>query len=221
MFPLLRGSLVVAGLAGAFAAGYFLKPAPAISRAAEPPGKPVSAWTPHPTPPAPGPATTIQVLEIRVPDGTPAVKPATVLAPPEKIDPNDPAFRMIRDSLGIKTTVLDKSEPLPPVLTDALKDPAPMGGPMPRLEPPPAPVAPMIDEAPTRRPDSSPRGMIRISIRDHTGNVTTITTSDLVTIELISPDGQRPAGPERGPMPHAAGDPISGAPPAITNPGIR
>jgi hypothetical protein len=205
MSPLLRGSAVAVVLVGAFAAGYFLKPVPAISRAAEPPGRPISAGTPQSDTPAQGPETTILVPEVRVPDGTPAVKPAIVLGTTEKVDPNDPAFRMIRDSLGIKTTLLDKNEPLPPVLADALKDSGPGGGPMPRLEPPPPLAIPMIDEAPHPSPDASLRGMIRITIRDQSGNVTMITTSDRVTIELISPDASRHPGAERGPMPHVAG----------------
>jgi hypothetical protein len=182
MSPLLRGGVVVAVLAVSFAAGYFLKPVPVIPTAA--------AQTPVP-PPSPD-------VPLIAPSMDEQVKPAEAA-----VEPNDPTLRMIRDSLGIKTTVLDRNEPLPPILADA-KGPIPMGGPMPRLEPPPAPVLPMIDPAPVHRPDPAPA--VRITIRDAGGHVTTLTTRGRVTIDLIGPDGTLP---ESGPMPHVAGEPAS------------
>lgn len=192
MSHLLRCGLVAAGLVTAFAAGFYLKPVPTVPTvAAQPPAHPV-------TPP---------------PIVDPDVKPATALgtpqaARPEPPDPLDAAgMAMIRKELGIQTTVLDKSAPVPAVLVDAQKTtpvepPSPMSGPMPRLEPPPA--APVIDHAPIRRPDLPPGTMMRITIRDPAGTVTTVTTSGQVTMELVAPDGQRP-GPDAGPMPRELG----------------
>jgi hypothetical protein len=195
MSHLLRCGLVAAGLVLAFAAGFYLKPVPRIRTvAAQPPARPM----------APPPIV------------DPDVKPATALGPPQParkdypVDPLDAAgMAMIRRELGHKTTVLDKSEPLPAVLADAQKtpppaEPLPMGGPMPRLEPPPALAAPMIDHAPVRRPDLPAGTMIRITIRDPAGNATTVTTSGQVTIDLVAPDGPR-SGPDLGPMPREAG----------------
>jgi hypothetical protein len=190
MSHLLRCGLVAAGLVLAFAAGFYLKPVPAV---------PTVAAQPEPAP--------IVVPPMVDPD----VKPATALgrpqpARPEPPDPLDAAgMAMIRKELGIKTTVLDKNEPVPAVLADAQKtpppaEPVPMGGPMPRLEPPPALAAPMIDHSPIRRPDLPPGTMMRITIRDPAGTVTTVTTSGRVTIEPVVPDGPRP-DPDAGPMP--------------------
>ena len=177
MSSLLRGGLAVAGLAGAFAAGLLLKPVPTIPTAA---AQPASVSHTVAKPPAP-----IQVPEVRLPElppiHDPQVKPATVLgAPqagrPESIDPLEAAGQeMIRKEMGIKTTILDKSEPVPAVLADARKDPAPppsipkteldrpapppvepvpMGGPMPRLDPPPVPTIPTIGTHRRQSPNS-------------------------------------------------------------------
>jgi hypothetical protein len=194
MSHLLRCGLVAAGLVLAFAAGFYLKPVPTV---------PTVAAQPAPAPVVGPPIT------------DPDVKPATALGQPQtarpELDPLDAAgMAMIRKELGHKTTVVDKSEPLPAVLADAQKKPAPiepptpMGGPMPRLEPAPALAAPMIDHAPIRRPDLPPGTMIRITIRDPSGNATTVTTSGQVTIDLVAQDGPRP-GPDLGPMPREAG----------------
>jgi hypothetical protein len=160
MSPLLRGGLALAGLAGAFAAGYFLKPKLTTADAGQPTsvaatpaaGKPVSSWAPGDALPAIAaqPTASIQVPEVpevRLPDVPP------VPAITDKIDPSDPAFQMIKKELGIKTTILDKSEPPPLVLTQAQKTPEPpvvilppipMEGPVPRLEPPPPAAVPEI-----------------------------------------------------------------------------
>jgi hypothetical protein len=203
MSHLLRCGLVAAGLVLAFAAGFYLKPVPAVPTVA--------------AQPAPAPIVAPPMVD-------PDVKPATALgqpqpARPEPSDPLDAAgMAMIRKELGFKTTVLDKSAPVPAVLADAQKavqhtEPLPMGGPMPRLEPPPALAAPMVDHAPGRRPDLPPGTMMRITIRDPAGTVTTVTTSGQVTFELVAPDGPRP-GPDPGPMPREVGAtstlPISG-----------
>ena len=160
MSSLLRCGLVAAGLVGAFAAGFFLKSVPAVPSAAAQP-VPVSHTVAKPPAPVPVP-------EIRLPDGPPIrdpqVKPATVLGAPQpaRAEPLDPleaaGIEMIRKEMGIKTTILDKSEPVPAVLADAKKQPAPpdipkidltvpMGGPMPRLDPPPVPTIPTIGDA--------------------------------------------------------------------------
>lgn len=137
MSHLLRCGLVAAGLVLAFAAGFYLKPVPRIRTvAAQPPARPV-------TPP---------------PIVDPDVKPATALGQPQparpELDPFDAAgMAMIGKGMGLpKTTVLDKSEPLPAVLADAQKTlppiepPTPMGGPMPRLDPPPMPAMPTVPD---------------------------------------------------------------------------
>ena len=193
MSHLLRCGLVAAGLVTAFAAGFYLNPVPALPTVA--------------AQPAPAPV-------VAPPIHDPEVKPATALGPPQAAhpepDPLDAAgLAMIRKEMGIKTTVLDKPEPLPAVLADAqqtppIGGPMPMGGPMPRLEPPPALAAPMIDHAPMRRPDLPPGTTMRITVRDPAGSVTTVTTAGRVTIELVAADGPRP-GPEPGPMPREVG----------------
>jgi hypothetical protein len=193
MSHLLRCGLVAAGLVLAFAAGFYLKPVPTVPTVA--------------AQPAPAPVVAPPITDLNV-------NPATALGQPPPArpepDPLDAAgMAMIRRELGHKTTVLDKSEPLPAVLADAQKTPPvelpiPMGGPMPRLEPPPVLAVPMIDHAPIRRPDLPTGTLIRITIRDPSGNPTTVTTSGQVTIDLVAPDGPRP-GPDRGPMPREIG----------------
>jgi hypothetical protein len=193
MSTLLRGGLIVAGLAGAFAAGYFLKPVRTIRIVAAEPTVTHTAAKP--------PAPPIPVPEVRLPDPPPVhdpqVKPAVVLgtpqaARPEPADPLDAAgMAMIRKEMGIKTTVVDKSEPLPAVLEEArrrklkeeenspqvcgpvlvlpppnkeavaqlpLPEPVPMGGPMPRLDPPPPPAIPTIQIDPQPVPQTIPQG---------------------------------------------------------------
>lgn len=170
MSPLLRGGLAAAGLAGAFAAGFLLKPVPAARPARAPAETQVAL-----KPPAPAP-------DIRIPDLAPppiqdaAVKPATELGSPQaaKPEPPDPldlaGMAMIRRELGHKTTILDKNEPLPAVLVNAgtsppvptadldipIRGPAPMGGPMPRLDPPPMPAMPTITLPPPLPPGGPP-----------------------------------------------------------------
>jgi hypothetical protein len=136
MSHLLRCGLVAAGLVLAFAAGFYLKPVPTVPTVA--------------AQPAPAPV-------VAPPNIDPDVKPATALGQPpparRELDPLDAAgMAMIRRELGHKTTVLDKSEPLPAVLADAQKTlpsiepPTPMGGPMPRLDPPPMPAMPTVPD---------------------------------------------------------------------------
>jgi hypothetical protein len=82
--------------------------------------------------------------------------------PSEPVDPNDPALRMIKDALNIKTTILDKAAPPPVILADAKRDadpvpapPIPMAGPPPRLDSPEPRFAdrpPMIPNTPAARP---------------------------------------------------------------------
>ena len=169
MSPLLRGALAVAGLAGAFAAGFFLKPVPAVRTAA--------AQVPAETNFVAKPLTPEdKVPEIQAPPiHDAAVRPATVLgtpeaAPTEKFDPTNPEMAMIRQALGHKTTILDRNEPIPPVLASAGTSPpipkadlelppppgpVPMGGPMPRLDPPPMLALPSIDPPPPPAPPPS------------------------------------------------------------------
>ena len=101
MSPLLRCGLVAAGLVGAFAAGFFLKPVPAIRTAARPSRSPVSHTVARPPDPARVPAVHADAA-IR----DPQVKPATVLGAPqparaEAIDPLEAAgMEMIRREIG-------------------------------------------------------------------------------------------------------------------------
>jgi len=216
MSHLLRCGLVAAGLVTAFAAGFYLKPVPAVQTVAAQPG--------------PAPVIATPIID-------PEVKPATALGQPQAARPEPPdpleaaGMAMIRKEMGIQTTILDKSAPVPAVLEEARRRKfeeeanspqvcgpilmlppvskenvaqAPMGGPMPRLEPAPALAAPMIDHAPIRRPDFPSGTKIRITIRDPAGNATTVTTSGQVTIDLVAPEGQRPR-PGQGPMPREAG----------------
>ena len=114
MSPLLRGGLAVAGLAGAFAAGFFLRPQPTVAHAAgpavvaAPTGKPVSAWKSGDAP---------QMV-------TPVVADLPPTSVPEPVDQSDPGYQMVKNALGIKTTILDKAEQLPDVLTAGRNDPA-------------------------------------------------------------------------------------------------
>jgi hypothetical protein len=167
MSPEFRGGLTVAAVAGAFMAGYFLKPTAALP--------PVVAQAP-----AAVPAAEVPLI---IPPMDDQVKPAA------DVDPNDPTLKMIRNALGVKTTS---------VLAEALQEPVPMGSPMPRLEPPPMPPIPLIDELPVQRP--APCGTIRLTIRDQDGHVTTVNTAERVMIE-VAPADAKPAGPEMGPMP--------------------
>lgn len=186
MSPLLRGGLLVASLAGAFVAGYLLKPARTIRIvAAEPPVTHTAA-----KPPAPP----IQIPDVRLPDSPrhdPQVKPAVELGPPraarpEPPDPLDAAgMAMIGKELGIKTTILDKKEPVPAVLADAQKQAAPMGGPMPRLDPTPVPAIPTIpDIAPP--PPSSPAAVKLVNTRAVALDfeLTRLGTSPVTAVEL-------------------------------------
>lgn len=162
MFALLRCGLLIGALAGAFAAGFYLKPAPPIRHV-------VAAA------PAPRPADLPPIHD-------PQVKPAVVLGAPEPADPLDAAgMAMIRKEMGLQTTILDKTEPVPAVLDEARRrklkeeenspqvsrmilpnnvvvaqsppaEPIPTGGPMPRLDPPPAIPSIIPDVVPPRVP---------------------------------------------------------------------
>src|SRR5687767_4256710 len=96
---------------------------------------------------------TVEVPVLRMPDlapppmPTPKAAPSTIILPPiavaeppklDPVDPNDPALRMIKDAMGIKTTILDRSAPLPIVLTDAKRDSEPplIAPPVPMADPP-------------------------------------------------------------------------------------
>ena len=151
MSHLFRCGLVAAGLVTAFAAGFYLKPVPAV---------PTIAARPAPAP------------VILPPIHDPEVKPATALGPPQapRLDPPDPldaaGMAMIGKAMGLKTTVLDKTAPVPAVLADARKPaapdlpridlPVPMGEPMPRLDPPPVPMIPTIPDYPPTPPAARP-----------------------------------------------------------------
>lgn len=170
MSLLLRGGLIAVAILGAFAGGYFLRPSSTARPGAETRATPTEPAMPRqrahpdhtgaktlpghvgdvipPLPPAPSP---IPVSE----DPPPIVlPPADVRGPgiegPPPVDFSDPAVQMIKKELGIRTTVLDRSVPLPAVLADAQRGaeppiapigdvppPMPMvGSPMPRLGPP-------------------------------------------------------------------------------------
>jgi hypothetical protein len=203
MSPEFRGGLTVAAVAGAFMAGYFLKPTPAIPTVVA--QAPVQASAP-----AAAPAAEVPLI---IPPVDDQVKPAAA------VNPNDPALKMIGDALGIKTTsVLAEVEKraadgansppvfISPSLIRPASEPAPMGGPMPRLEPPPMPATPLIDELPVQRP--APCGTIRITIRDQNGHVTSVNTAERLTIE-VAPADVKPGGPEVGPMPREVGESVS------------
>lgn len=171
MSPLVRCGLVAAVIVGAFAGGYFLKARPdPVSAADDPPAPKVA-----PVPPGGQAGTTRAVPVVSVTTRDTARAEGTAAAPeteaipvlPEppradKIDPSDSGVQMIRKELGHKTTVLDRSDPVPAVLADAKKaairttggsEPEPMGGPMPRLESPPAlGPAPVASDPATVRP---------------------------------------------------------------------
>jgi hypothetical protein len=148
MSLLLRGGLVLAGLAGAFAAGFHLKPIPTTPiAAAQPPANPlVPKSAPH-----------------DFPINDTHLKPATVLgspseARPQPIDPLEAAgMEMIRKEMGIKTTILDKNEPVPAVLAAAKQATAPPDlPPVPRIGVESPPIAPVPMTGPTPRLDSPP-----------------------------------------------------------------
>ncbi|HEX3148261.1 MAG TPA: hypothetical protein VHR66_09255 [Gemmataceae bacterium] len=158
MSPVLRGGLIAASFAGAFAAGYLLKPQlapidagtpPAVAPVAAPKGVPVSAWNKGEPVVVVEQRPTVHVPEVRLPDA-----PTSSVAPP--VDLNDPGLFMVKNALNIKTTILDKSEPPLPVLASGQTGgnppslvpmptlplveapPVPMTGPMPRLDVPPS-----------------------------------------------------------------------------------
>ena len=88
MSPLFRGGLAVAGLAGAFAAGFFLKPVPAVRTVA---AQPIPVSHTVAKPPAPVQVPAIELPEVP-PIRDPQVKPATVLGTPQpaRAEPLDP-----------------------------------------------------------------------------------------------------------------------------------
>jgi hypothetical protein len=189
MARLLRVALVLAAVAGAFAGGYLVKHSSSFSWAAAKPvgvgeAAPAKAVT-HTTvlahrtmavtataPHTRTVARTVKVADLAPPPmPSPPAEPSTILQPPiavgeparlEPVDPNDPALRMIRDAMGIKTTVLEKGAPPPLVLADAKRDaepaaiapPVPMAGPPPKLESPriDLDLPPMIPAPPASRP---------------------------------------------------------------------
>jgi hypothetical protein len=160
MVPVVRGAIVVAAVAGGFVGGYLLKNPPLRSTSAGPApvpaaevrAKPRSAVTVVMTDTVmPRPATTRTVERPRSADvalAPPPIQPPLYPAPQsgeaDVVDPTDPAFQMIKNELGIKTTIRDRKEPLPAVLVAAQKDdlpaiappPVPMVGPTPKLETP-------------------------------------------------------------------------------------
>src|SRR5262245_10922361 len=182
MLRLLRTGLVLAALAGAFAAGFLFKARPTTAEAAP---QVVVAPPPAPVIPPAGPTPTTQLPDIRLPE--PPAAPTTVLGPPAaahpEIDPSDPAYQLIKRQLGIKTTIIDNPEPPPLVLTDGHKDPVPMGGPMPRLEPPPAPSIPTVD-APPIAPPTNPVHLINTRDVALDFEVTRVGVSKVTAVEL-------------------------------------
>jgi hypothetical protein len=154
MAPRLRLAVFALVIASAFAGGYLVKNPPSLSTAAAQPAAKVEVPAPASINPVRTPEPRIPTIEI---PAVPASKaePTTILMPPvavseppkpEPVDPSDPAFQMIKNQLGIKTTILDKSVPPPVVLADAKRvadpdvppvpspPPEPMVGPPPKLE---------------------------------------------------------------------------------------
>jgi hypothetical protein len=131
MSNLLRGSLIAIAVVVAFAGGFFVKSYIDLARsvAAEPK---VAGEAPRTMPASaktvagPWPVASARTKSARSPTQGPTTGgPApqlTVPKAPEPPDPFDPAFQMIKNELGIKTTVVDKSEPEPAVLRDAKRD---------------------------------------------------------------------------------------------------
>lgn len=160
MSHLLRCCLIAAGLVAAFAGGFFLRHRESPVSATEPPrgAKPQAARTV-------GSAT--MTGPMFVPADRVDVKSPQIASKKDTIDPNDPAFQMIKNELKIDTSVLDKSIPVPAVLADVKKDdPPPIapigsdlnppsipmpGSPVPRLDAAPLTIPP-IDLAPPPSP---------------------------------------------------------------------
>lgn len=169
MSNLLRCGLIAAGIVAAFIGGYFLRNAPArvsdsaavASEVARPAPKTAvtrafsGSTTGGPVVVVADRCMTDDFPPVILPPSNPRSDPKT-----ETPDPNDPAFQMIKRELGIQTTVVDKSLPVPDVLVQAKKEdvpiappipdvlPVPMAGsPTPRLEPPPVPNVPGVPRA--------------------------------------------------------------------------
>jgi hypothetical protein len=111
----------------------------------------------------------------------------------ETIDPSRPEYHWIKNGLGIKTTVLDKSDALPAVFADSAKDPGP---PVPKIDidiaPPPL-MAPRLDMPPAF-PGLSPPASTFVSNRDVTLDftVTRAGSSRIAAVELwTTRDGGR------------------------------
>jgi len=166
MSLLFRLGLIAMAIVAAFAGGYFLKSyVPATTVAAEPqsvaeaPRKPVRSITTssgahvatsptgRPTvepvihlPPPPATSKPEPILQVPAIDVRPAPPPADPKLP-DVPDPSEPGFQLIKRELGLKTTVLDKSEPLPEVLRDAKPNDL-------RIGPPAVPTPPGAVKAP-------------------------------------------------------------------------
>src|SRR5262245_20990469 len=107
MSPWLRAALFGAGFAGAFCLGQLLTRPPTTT----PPN--VTLVTA-----APVPERFIQTPMMEPPAIMPPVGPATSTDELE-VNKNDIAFKVIEKSLGIDTTVVDKTKPTPAVLIQA------------------------------------------------------------------------------------------------------
>src|SRR4051812_8432755 len=125
MSPLLRGSLVAVSLSGAFAAGYFVKPrldradagqtTPAAVVPAAPKGVPVSAWSKGGSPVV-AQQPLAPAKQALVASELPPITPPPAPSAASTIDLTDPGLQMVKNSLNIKTTIIDKPEPPLPVL---------------------------------------------------------------------------------------------------------
>jgi len=153
-----RAGLIAVAVLGAFAGGYFLKSSARLMTAA--PESPSVAAIPSTTKGTVAHTTargrwTMDTdrpyLAMPPSADPPELRPPPLPATPtsdDQVDPSDPAFQMIKNSLGIKTT-LDPAGPTPAVLADAKA--APIGPTIQKDESPPmVGAAPRFDAPPAR-----------------------------------------------------------------------
>lgn len=174
MPPLVRFGAFVFAIASAFAGGYLIPHTQETRIVALGPPHAVAQDLPPPAPAAAPPTILLPPVAVHEPPK------------PEPVDPNDPAFQMIKNELGIKTTILDKSAPPPLVLTAAKRDelptnpppPTPMTGPTPKLE-----TAPPINVGPVP-PEPKPVSLLNSRAVELDFEVTKAGLSGIKAVEL-------------------------------------